>query len=301
MLVFQLRPFGSGRLGAFWFMAGAVVAYSLVPLVLSVSGAAGSPFLFNCLLRAGVAAACFLFLLVFHRRTLLDRGNVAVVRSHVLDWSRGRFLLLCVAGNLNYGMFAWSVRYIDVGVGAVLFETWPAVMIVLASLLFRGSGRYRPLSGYTVLLVVLSLSGFLVSLLGQVPGGSLSGGGWSSTLMGGGLTGLGVLAGALFAFGIRWGADLGAEVVPRGGEGSTELFGAVLALLVSNVVSAALNLCLGVVGGESFRFSGSVSAGLGVVVFNVNYFCRLASIILAGSPPYPAPAAGPLRSGSWGR
>ena len=35
-------------------------------------------------------------------------------------------------------------------------------------------------------------------------------------------------------------------------------------------------------------------------LFNVNYFCRLASIILAGSPPYPAPAAGPLRSGSWG-
>ena len=36
------------------------------------------------------------------------------------------------------------------------------------------------------------------------------------------------------------------------------------------------------------------------LVFNVNYFCRLASIILAGSPPYPAPAAGPPRSGSWG-
>ena len=43
-----------------------------------------------------------------------------------------------------------------------------------------------------------------------------------------------------------------------------------------------------------------VELGL-VEVFNVNYFCRLASIILAGSPPYPAPAAGPLRSGSWGR
>ena len=40
---------------------------------------------------------------------------------------------------------------------------------------------------------------------------------------------------------------------------------------------------------------------LGVLaLFNVNYFCRLASIILAGSPPYPAPASGPLRSGSWG-
>ena len=36
-------------------------------------------------------------------------------------------------------------------------------------------------------------------------------------------------------------------------------------------------------------------------VFNVNYFCRLASIILAGSPPYSDLAAGPLRSGSWGR
>ena len=32
-------------------------------------------------------------------------------------------------------------------------------------------------------------------------------------------------------------------------------------------------------------------------LFNVNYFCRLASIILAGSPPYPAPAsATPKRS-----
>ena len=36
-------------------------------------------------------------------------------------------------------------------------------------------------------------------------------------------------------------------------------------------------------------------------LFNVNYFCRLASISLAGSPPYSDPAAGPLRSGSWGR
>ena len=36
-------------------------------------------------------------------------------------------------------------------------------------------------------------------------------------------------------------------------------------------------------------------------VFNVNYFCRCAPIILAGSPPYPASAAEPLRCGSWGR
>ena len=34
------------------------------------------------------------------------------------------------------------------------------------------------------------------------------------------------------------------------------------------------------------------------LLFNVNYFCRLASIILAGSPPYPDPAAGPPRFGS---
>ena len=44
-----------------------------------------------------------------------------------------------------------------------------------------------------------------------------------------------------------------------------------------------------------------VIAGRAGKVFNVNYFCRWASIILAGSPPYPAPAAGPLRCGSWGR
>ena len=38
-----------------------------------------------------------------------------------------------------------------------------------------------------------------------------------------------------------------------------------------------------------------------VVLFSVNYFCRLASIILAGSPPVSDHAAGPLRCGSWAR
>ena len=36
-------------------------------------------------------------------------------------------------------------------------------------------------------------------------------------------------------------------------------------------------------------------------VSRVNYFCRLAQIILAGSPPYPDPAVEPHLSGSWGR
>ena len=45
----------------------------------------------------------------------------------------------------------------------------------------------------------------------------------------------------------------------------------------------------------------SVNRKAGELLFNVNYFCRWASIILAGSPPYPGPAAGPPRCGSWGR
>ena len=52
------------------------------------------------------------------------------------------------------------------------------------------------------------------------------------------------------------------------------------------------------------RFSTGLGRNCGIStearLFNVNYFCRLASIILAGSPPYADPAAGPLRSGSWG-
>ena len=36
------------------------------------------------------------------------------------------------------------------------------------------------------------------------------------------------------------------------------------------------------------------------LLFSVNYFCRLATTIFAGSPPYPGPVAELPRCGSWG-
>ena len=53
--------------------------------------------------------------------------------------------------------------------------------------------------------------------------------------------------------------------------------------------------------GDPERLRNAVNTAYHAMLFNVNYFCRLASIILAGSPPVLDPAAGPLRCGSWGR
>ena len=258
---------GSRNLVAVAYMSAAVLAYSLVPLVVSRSGGAEAPFLFNSLLRIGVSGGCLFFLLLFFRRTLFDSQNLLTIRDHTLAWEHNKFLLLTVVGNLNYAMFAWSVKFLDIAVSSVLFETWPAIMIFLAAWLFRRSDRYRPLSKYTVFLAFVSLVGFLFGLLSQTSGGGGVGGALTgSTLIGGGLVALGIVAGALFAFGIRWGADLGKELVSKDGSRSLELFGAVVALLTANLISAVINCVIGLGSGESFSFSGGVALILGLTL-----------------------------------
>ena len=258
---------GSRNLTAVAYMGASVVAASFVPLVVSRSGGAEAPFLFNSLLRVGVSAGSLIFLLLIFRHTLFDSQNLSVVRDHVLAWKHNKFLILAVITNLNYVMFAWSVKFLDIAVSSVLFDTWPTLVIFLTAWLFRKSGRYRPLSKYMVFLTSVSLVGFLFGLLSQNPGGGGVGGTLTgSTLIGGGLVALGVLSSAFLAFGIKWGADLGSELVARDRCRSLELFGAVFAFLTASSISGVINGAIGLGIGESFSFSRDVAFALGLTL-----------------------------------
>ena len=116
----------AGDCSALLCMLVSVVTSSAAPLLVSVSGAAHFPFLFTAGMQAGGLFGCLIFLLARHRPLLCDPRVRGVLLGSVLRLDRRAiwFLLGTVSG-LDYALFAWSSRHVDVAVTMVLFETWP--------------------------------------------------------------------------------------------------------------------------------------------------------------------------------
>ena len=77
------------------YMLVAAFAYSLVPLVVALSGGARAPFMFNAWLSLGVAVGCVLFLLVSFRGV---RADFALILDRLVLWPGCGFLLLACGG-----------------------------------------------------------------------------------------------------------------------------------------------------------------------------------------------------------
>lgn len=246
-------------------MIVATTGYSLVPLAIALGGGADAPFLLNAGLTLGLCLGYVPFVLAAYPSLLLDRRVRAAVRSRVLSLP----VAMMVVNNFEFALFAWSARLVDISVTAILFETWPVLLIVLTMWLYRGDRRYRAADASLWLLLAVGFAGFAFVVLSQqaLPGGVASTG-WS---LAAGI-GLAVLASAvtsLSAFGFRWGTDL-AEALQRAGvrppgSHSLELFGAILASLLANVVVVPANIVIGIALGEPmtpFVFAAAVGAGV---------------------------------------
>ena len=100
-------------------MGVTVVVYSLAPLVIAVSGVDRGPFLFNAALQLGGMAGYIVLLGVFYRPLVCDRSVIRVVRQRVVSWA----IVLGVVSGLDYALFVWSTRFIDIAITTILFET----------------------------------------------------------------------------------------------------------------------------------------------------------------------------------
>ena len=144
----------------------ATVGYSLVPFLVASANGSENPFLFSAALRLGVAAGLSLFLLVFFRSILFRAETLVLVARRVMTWS-----MLCIIINqFVYGLFAWSTRFIDISVAAVLFEVWPILLILVTAFLFRGQRRYRKITPAVMTLLVLGFLGFAFVAISETEG-----------------------------------------------------------------------------------------------------------------------------------
>ena len=203
----------------------AVLPLSFMALGILLVGGPAAPWLFNAVMRLGAALGCFIALLLCFRPWLFQRGVWRAVTRRLPHV----YFAAATLGALDYGFLAAAARFIDPAVAAVLYETWPLLLIVAMAWLFRGGGRYArnlrrvlPLAGLALLgaaLVVLSETGGF--RLGDASAGRLA--------LGVGLALGGTLGAVCAAFSMRWGqetalAGLGAETAARGGGSGFFLF-----------------------------------------------------------------------------
>ena len=241
-----------GGVAAVGYMVIAVMSFSLIPLVVYVSGGSQAPLIFNAWFRAGIMLGSFSFLLVFYHRTFLDRNVLLLVWARVYRWPDNKFLLGTVLSTLEFVFLSWSVKYLDITTAAILFETWPVWVILLASWVFREEERYRKITFTTMMLVALSLAGFVFAIASQTS--DLLGldrivlGRW---IIGVVLVVLATAIGSFSVFGLKWGVDSRRAVNPGVDSGSLDLCFAVLAFSIASVVSATVSLIVGLASGES--------------------------------------------------
>ena len=159
-------PYGGSTsvLGAAGYMLVAVLAWSLLPLGISLSGGSLAPFLYGAWFCAGVSSASLVFLLIFHRPFFLDRNALCLIARRVFLWPDSGFLAVAVVGAFGVAFFPWSVRFVNVMVSAVLYEVHPVFLVLFLGWLFRHEGRYRRFTLGAFLPFLLSLAGVVLAV-----------------------------------------------------------------------------------------------------------------------------------------
>ena len=276
---------GTGNRAGAGYMLVAIVGLSFMPVTIAFGDGGNAPFLFNAWLRLGFVAGCTLFLVsciarLKHRREILAlfieriKGDMSglFLRNRTLKQRLlSAALLLCMVSNFDFALFAWSVKYVDVSVAAVLYEIWPIGIIFLTALLIRN--RYASINITTVLLLVICFVGvaFVISSQSDV---TISYGNFD-TVIGVFLVISAVAVTSLATFGFRWGNDMAEIATVRNLNENhntlIDLLGVIFSYNISSIIAIPVNFVIGV-------------TSMDISVFDLNaLFITIGGIILAFS------------------
>ena len=258
----------------------AVVGSSLMPLLVAVGGD-DSPFLFNMALVIGNGLGSAVILLIAYRQLLFKRSVWRLIGSRILSVP----MLIWVISYLDLAFYAWSTQFIDIAISAVLFETWPILLILLTGWLFRRESRYRKLSLRTLLLLGVAFLGVIPVIASQAEGlGSVEGSSLYALTLGIALALVAAALTSLSAFGFRWGADIATELKERvetHAQSALELFGVVVGMVICSAITFPVNLLMGYSRDETLSWESFIlgaSGGVLTAVFS-GFLWRKATLI----------------------
>ena len=297
----------SGNRIALGYILIAVVSYALIPAVIEHIGGEKLPFLFVASWRLGVAVGCVGILAVFYIPLWFNRYNwgrfkyyLSTSETRAIDWHfpvinlhirvdelriplvnwkvPGDFIdwriLLAILGNCEYGLFAWSLQYIDITIATILFQSWPIFFLILSAMLLRENITHFQ-SGKTalslLLLIGLGFIGFafiIFSQTGEI--GELGDISLIELLIGIVLVACAMALGNLKAFGIDWGRRLGNQLAGSitGLGSSPAMFFVLASFLISSFGAAIVGAIVGLGRGETFDMEIIGMAFIGGLVVN---------------------------------
>lgn len=244
------------------YMLLAVALFSALPLIIAWGGGGKTPFLFNAAMSAGVVLGCLVFIAYRYPSLLFNANMLRLVVGRAIDHR----IVLSIAANFNFAFLAWSTRFVDVSISAIMFGTWPIFIVIIHDRLYKHEERYHRLSPEILLLIAFGLLGFAFIIVGQAGGfQNVETGRLAELIIGVVLATLGAIATACNAFGFRWGTDLAEEISHAGrpvtaddesdqdeapAQGDLDFLGLLVALLIASAVSGLLNTFVGISSGE---------------------------------------------------
>ena len=187
-----------------------------------------------------------------------------------IDWR----ILLAILGNCEYGLFAWSLQYIDITLATILFQSWPIFFLMLSAMLLRENITHFQ-SGKTALslliLVGLGFIGFAFIIFSQTGAiGELGDITLSRLLIGIALVACAMALGNLKAFGIDWGRrlcnQLSGSITGLGS--SPAMFFVLVSFLISSFGAAIVGAIVGLGRRETFDMEVIGMAFIGGLVVN---------------------------------
>ena len=228
-------------------MLVSAVCYSFAPLLISGGRASVSPFFFNAFWDVGLTLGCFGYLILFFRRDLFRLSQIRIIAQSSISFP----ILWGIGNGLDYTLFTFATRLVDVSIAVVLLETWPIFLMLALAIAFRSGKRYRENLTVTVSLAFTALAGFLFVVLSQ-SGGLDVGDSSILEILGGAI--LAILAAAISGFGagyvFSWGVGLAQKMRPNtvceSEAGSLELMGTVMGYGLSHWVAGVLLFVLGI-------------------------------------------------------
>lgn len=267
----------------------AVIGFSLFPLLIVVTDGSGSPFVFAGFLILGQVVAGIgyvLFKYPHHTKDVIlgwlpnqDKETIgAKVKANTLTWPMG----LCVFSWLEFGLFAWSTRYVHVAISTMIFEIKPIFQILYLSRLLQkfdpkdtSPGR-RKITISMVWLMVFALSGVIFVIVSQL---DINGNGWfstsslSSTLFGVLLVCGSTVASCMAGTALYWGQLVAHESQARDkflrdkrvvdvGDYHLEMFFSQICIILSAAIMFPIVLATGWIIGETFDFALAITAFL---------------------------------------
>ena len=249
-------------------MSVTVLFFSLSPLLIVFSGASSLPFLFGAVMQVGGLAGYLVLLSARYCGLLSQRSIRDVIWCHLLDFRRaGTLLFLGTLSCLDYALFIYSTRFIDISVATVLFEMWPLVSIPLTAALAGKHGRYARITPTTMLLLGGGFAGAAFVMVSQT--GHFRGYGMGSTsdlALGFSLAVLSAVSVALSVCLFRWSEDLVDRLPEHVKAGRSrlnlEIFAVAVSIVVADCFAVALNGVIGIATGEAL---GLVHLGVGIV------------------------------------